>query len=486
MDQETLRFIFGLKIRGLRLDKGLSLKELSRNTGLSPSYLNEIEKGKKYPKQEKIVQLAQALGSTHEDLVSIKLKKELFLINQLVEKNILSGLPFDVFGIPANTIFELFAERPKKMGALIGTLLELARVHDISIDDFYFATLRSYINMHQNFFPGVEEKADRFRQDFEITIPRNAESAVPILSKVLTADFKVLVKNFTDDSEFAKDLLYFIRQDSQGQKILAIREGLDPKEVCLILAREIGFQYLRVKTRPRSSMITQLDSFEQLFNHFSASYFASALLVDREETKIRLTAIMKSPSFPALLWNDLFHAFPAPVESLFYRMAQLLPKYFDLDQIYLLRTEQSAGDPEFEIVRELHLTSLHSPHSVRRGESYCRRWVTARLLKESSATSLESQTSYFSQTGQEYLNVATAYEISHGKRVCMTLGLSMTPALKASFHWLTDVPRKEVGSTCERCRVKDCAERAAAFRPSLDPARHGHVEERVRNIELLD
>ena len=61
MRGENVPVIFGLKLRQLREDRGLGLKELSALAGMSPSYVNEIEKGKKYPKADKILQLAEAL-----------------------------------------------------------------------------------------------------------------------------------------------------------------------------------------------------------------------------------------------------------------------------------------------------------------------------------------------------------------------------------------------------------------------------------------
>ena len=70
LDQESLRFIFGLKLRGFRQAKGLSLKNLARSSGLSPSYINEIEKGKKYPKSDKILLLAKGLEISYDELIS--------------------------------------------------------------------------------------------------------------------------------------------------------------------------------------------------------------------------------------------------------------------------------------------------------------------------------------------------------------------------------------------------------------------------------
>jgi DNA-binding XRE family transcriptional regulator len=46
---------FGLKLKQARTNKDLSLFGLAKITELSKSYLNEIEKGKKYPKTDKII-----------------------------------------------------------------------------------------------------------------------------------------------------------------------------------------------------------------------------------------------------------------------------------------------------------------------------------------------------------------------------------------------------------------------------------------------
>jgi hypothetical protein len=42
---------------------------------------------------------AYALGGSYEELISVKLKRELSLITDLLERNILTGMPFDIFGI---------------------------------------------------------------------------------------------------------------------------------------------------------------------------------------------------------------------------------------------------------------------------------------------------------------------------------------------------------------------------------------------------
>ena len=47
-----IKLILGLKIKQLRQERQFSLNELAEKSQLSVSYLNEIEKGKKYPTVE--------------------------------------------------------------------------------------------------------------------------------------------------------------------------------------------------------------------------------------------------------------------------------------------------------------------------------------------------------------------------------------------------------------------------------------------------
>ncbi|MCC7467453.1 MAG: helix-turn-helix transcriptional regulator, partial [Saprospiraceae bacterium] len=55
------RIIFGLKVRQFRQERDWNFEELSQRTGISISYLNEIEKGKKYPQPDYRKRLAEVL-----------------------------------------------------------------------------------------------------------------------------------------------------------------------------------------------------------------------------------------------------------------------------------------------------------------------------------------------------------------------------------------------------------------------------------------
>ena len=94
---ETLRFMLGMKLKQLRKDKALSLKELAEKTHLSISYLSEIEAAKKYPKPEKIIEIAAALGVTFDDMISTKVDNNLDPLAGILNSDLLKEFPFEFF-----------------------------------------------------------------------------------------------------------------------------------------------------------------------------------------------------------------------------------------------------------------------------------------------------------------------------------------------------------------------------------------------------
>ena len=94
----NLRYIIGMKLRSFKQEKGFGLKQLAALTGLSASYINKIEKGKKYPKAEKMMMLAEGLGVEYDDLVSISMTGRLGQISELFLFFISSRfIPFSAF-----------------------------------------------------------------------------------------------------------------------------------------------------------------------------------------------------------------------------------------------------------------------------------------------------------------------------------------------------------------------------------------------------
>src|SRR6476469_3406821 len=112
---QVVRLIFGLKLRELRQERSLSPAELGRVCDVSVSYLNEIEKGKKYPKADKILSLSQALSVRYDQLTSLELPRRLEPIAELLNSKMLKEFPLDMYGLEPARIIELIANAPAKM-----------------------------------------------------------------------------------------------------------------------------------------------------------------------------------------------------------------------------------------------------------------------------------------------------------------------------------------------------------------------------------
>ena len=149
-------------MKQLRTEQNLSFAQLAEQSGLSVSYLNEIEKGKKYPRADKIDLLAKALNIEKEDLISTELTKELAGVGDLLKSNFLNELPLDLFGIELSKVTEIIANAPIRVGAFISTLVEISRSYSLLDAHFFTGAMRAYQEMRYNYFEEIETAVDDF------------------------------------------------------------------------------------------------------------------------------------------------------------------------------------------------------------------------------------------------------------------------------------------------------------------------------------
>ena len=64
-----LRHVIGAALRRIRLDDGLTLREVALTANISMPYLSEIERGRKEPSSEILAGICAALGLTIVDLL---------------------------------------------------------------------------------------------------------------------------------------------------------------------------------------------------------------------------------------------------------------------------------------------------------------------------------------------------------------------------------------------------------------------------------
>ncbi len=458
------RIIFGLKVKQLRQSLGLSFAELSQQTGMSLSYLNEIEKGKKFPKADKVANLAAALGSSVTELTDGQLGRNLAPVTQLLQSNFLNELPLELFGIELSKVAEIIASAPVRVGAFISTLLEISRSYALREENFYFAALRSYLELNENYFQELEDAVEEFARENQLPSLRPVPPRV--LGEILAKKYgyRILPEGLDDHPDLHM-LRSVYRPDS---KQLLLNGRLTPVQRGYQFGKEIAFNYLKLKERANTSSILRSTDFEKVLNHSKATYFSDALHIPLHPFVEAVRAFFRLPTWDATAFADLLNRFNATPEMLYHRLTNVVPKFFGMSDIFFLRFLHDPAAGQFTIDKELHLSRRHHPHENGLFEHYCRRWVSLSLLEDHPGTGrvdVDAQISHYHGTDDRYLCISIARRgyPTPDKNVSVTLGLLMNEDVAREVAWADDpsLVKRTVNTTCERCPITDCEVRAA-------------------------
>jgi XRE family transcriptional regulator, fatty acid utilization regulator len=494
LNNDNVKLVFGLKLKQLRMDQKLSLSEVSQKSGLSISYINEIEKGKKYPKADKILALASALNVDYDTLVSLKLSKRLEPISVLLSSNILTELPLDLFGIDQSNLLEMLSDAPTKVSAFIGTLIEIARNYNMSVEQFYFSALRTYQEMHDNYFEEIENAAESYLSELGIgeTEILNEKN----LSEILVRDYQYRIEpmNVAASPEL-KAVRSLVIPRADGNKLL-LNTHLSEVQKSFIYGREIGYQYMKLKNRLFTTSLVEADSFEQLLNNFKASYFASAIIIRRNLLIPQLKEFFAIKTWQPQRLLDMIDYFNTTPESFCYRISNILPRHFGINQMFFLRFHNFAGQNQFDLTKEMHIARKHIPHTVK-DEYYCRRWVSLTILqdlagqiknKSYQSTICKGQISKYVDTREEYFMISFAKLMSTTQNlsVSVSMGIFLNEDAHKTIAFLNDsaLAHRDVNETCERCQLFDCKERMAA--PIVLQRKHNHEELKKSISQMLE
>lgn len=480
---ENLRFVLGLKLRAQRLRKGLPLKEVARRAGLALSYLSEIEKGKKYPKPDKLLELARALEVPFDELVSLRVDEDLSALKAFAASGFLQEFPFELFGLRPEDLFELVSEDPARAGALIRTFVDVGRRYDLSVEHFLLAALRSYQQLHGNYFPDLEEAASDFaaKQGWRGPAPPEISELREVLEREwgYTIDLKALSRQ----PELAGYRSVLARDKPP---LFCVNARLLASQQAFVLAREIGFRQLGLAARPLTSSGLHVESFEQVLNNFKASYFAGALLMNRERMLADLGELFAIERWDPEFLTRAMARYRATPEMLFYRVTELVPSFFGLREVFFLRFNHLPPNGRFELSKVLNLSRVPVPHGVAPDEHYCRRWLSLALLAKRAARGggpeeapwIGAERNRFLSAEAEFFVVAAARPLSlaEGGHSSVALGFLANDALRATIRFAADaaVPLREVNLTCERCALAPEACRERAAEPSVVRRQEAH------------
>jgi hypothetical protein len=223
---------------------------------------------------------------------------------------------------------------------------------------------------------------------------------------------------------------------------------------------------LGLKERAYTSPPEVVESFDQVFNDFKASYFAGALMMPRQMMLTDIEHFLSQTTWQPDLLRALLEKYEATPEMLFYRLSELIPQHFGVD-LHFLRFNDAGG--RYRLVKQLNMNRLPLPSGFGLNEHYCRRWLTVRLLHErETKTGLVDgvQISEFLNSRDRFLcfGFSRPLALEPDVRTSVTLGFRLTPTLHNTIRFLDDpeIPMAVLNDTCERCPLtwEQCKVRA--------------------------
>ncbi|MEM6327701.1 MAG: helix-turn-helix domain-containing protein [Bacteroidota bacterium] len=474
---DRLRLILGVKLRALREERGLGLKTLARSAGLSVSYLSEIEQGKKYPKPDKLVDLAHALGVPYDDLVSLRVDKGLGALKDAIESPFLESFPFDLFGIDPRAVVRIMAGMPDKSEALVRAIRDLTRAYDANVEDWLKAALRAYQQLHTNHFPDLEALADHLRQSL------GATDAVTLRTALEATGLRIDTVRLAEDPDLAGFRAVF-REGDDGP-VLYVNGDLREEQRAFLYARELAFLELGAEHRPVTSPWVRVERFDEVLDYFEASYVAGAILLPAETVDEALLDLAQAEQWDSSRLLRLLGEFRATPEMFLHRLTQRVSAVLGIREFYFLRFHDAVTRDHVTLAKSFNLSRIPVPHGIAADEKWCRRWPGLRALAELDRAQARAagrgepaprpvvvaQRQRFApgtaaETGDgEFFVVSVARPLALRPDVnsAVSLGLLLTTATKRRIRFWDDpaLERVEVSLTCQRCPVSDCRVRAA-------------------------
>ncbi|MGV3621610.1 MAG: helix-turn-helix domain-containing protein [Archangium sp.] len=290
MNENALNANVGHRLRALRLSKNVKQSDAARELGVSPAYLNLIEKGKRvtpFPLLWKALRFFQVdpeefmgqLGEGRVDEALAKLLDEPLLKTLNLDQDSLQSLSAE----PklAGTVAALFNLYKNTRSQLENVMAQLSSAEsgrapsspsEPRLDYSPYDEVSDFLQAHENYFPELEEEAEAMRRDFanERIVGSGA------LMKMLQSRFGITARiaNAPEGSSV-------VRRLSLEEKTLEISPTLTEQPLKFQLAATLGLLVLD-KTRLVERIVgarTKHAETPRLIKVNLANYFAGAVML---------------------------------------------------------------------------------------------------------------------------------------------------------------------------------------------------------------
>ena len=451
MSQVALKI--GPKIKSFRRQLGLQANKLAEQLGISASYLNLIESGKRKIDGDLLLKVCEELKIDLSDLTN---KSDLNLVNDISE--LLDDKLFEDLDIVGPEVKDLVNTNPKIAKALIklGDNFKqkdheiINKVENLSgkiIDSrktaFPGEVISDFLQEKKNYFPKLEEFANNV---FE-KVQKNNRTRYVALCEFLKTEYSITVKDVIPD---------------EGKPFSKI---FDKNKKELLLS---DYNSLETKKLHAAAQIAQEGAMEEINNYLSEFKFPT------EESK-RLTqiALLNYCGAAILMPYKLFHSeckklkydlellqntFATSFEQVAHRVTSLQDPKLPGIPFHFLRVDVAGN-----ISKRFSLSGIEIP----RYGGACPRWNVYSAFSRPGV--IQAAVSKMTN-GEKYVCIARTVEKGVGrygqKKSMLSIGLGCEAKYAKDFVYTENLSLSDkkseipIGVSCRTCDRLDCSQRA--------------------------
>jgi len=443
----------GPKIKAFRRQVGIQANKLSEQLGISPSYLNLIEGGKRRIDGDLIIKICKELRIELSDLTS---KTDINLENNISE--LLGDEIFEDLDIVGPEVKDLVNTNPKIAKALIklGDNFKqkdhdiVNRVENISgkiIDSrkaaFPGEVVSDFLQENKNYFPKLEKFANEVFEKIQI----NNRATYMSLCDFLKTEYKILVKDVVpkEGKSFSK-----IFNNDKKELLLSDYVALETKK--LYAAAQIAHEgAIKEINECLSKFSFPTEESKKLTKVALLNYCGAAILMPYEQFH---NECIKQKYDLELLQNT----FATTFEQIAHRVTSLQDPKLPGIPFHFLRVD-IAGN----ISKRFSLSGIEIP----RYGGACPRWnVYSAFTRPGKIQAAVSKMS----NGEKYVCIARTVEKGVGRfgetKSILSIGLGCEAKYAKDFVYTenlnindkkTEIP---IGVSCRTCDRLDCSQRA--------------------------
>ena len=446
----------GSRIRKERRSKGFSQSDLSKKLGISASYLNLLESGRRVITVPLLIKIGNELGLSLKDLTIESNKR---LLSDVME--VLSNELFEDLDITNQETTEFIGNNPNIAKALLSLndnnkslrddmqnrleLLDVESLKEKKSTRLPVEIVSDFLQENKNYFDSLERKAENIRK--KIYFEEGHKTIGHNLIQYLSNEHQIKVKVVnTDENEKS------IKNYDKNKKILFLSEMLTYSTRNFHLAYQIGFcdalttiQEIIKENKIYSEELISLLKISLL------NYFAACLLMPYDD-------FLQNAKKYKYDVEILMHHYATSFEQVTHRFTNLQRPGNLGVPFHFLKTD-IAGN----VSKRFSLSGIHIP---RHGGS-CPRWnvYTAFI----SPGKIQPQISKMPD-GKVYFCIAKAFEKGVEKYgmprsfVSIGLGCDIQYAKELTYSEGMDLNNKKletpIGVSCRVCPRIDCQQRA--------------------------